>query len=73
MIAPDEGDEVTMKDGRKAIIGSVDNIVWNGGNDWQVEVSIQTDADGESLDVEEEESDIDIRADDAVFGQWKEV
>jgi hypothetical protein len=75
--APEEEDEVTLKDGRKGRLGDPDSFVWQGGSDWQVNVNVEGELDpdaGEDDEPEVEEvNDISVRPDDKVQGLWVEI
>lgn len=69
--APEEGDAVAMQDGREGTVGDIDSFVWDGGNDWQVTLTIPPDEDDEEGD-EEVITEQLIRYDETERC-WKEV
>jgi hypothetical protein len=78
--SPEEGDEVSMKDGRTGIVGDIDSFVWDGGSDWQVTLNVpageieKEEEDGVEAELPEDEviEDQLIRYDEVERG-WKEV
>lgn len=61
--APDEEDEVVMKDGTMGKIDNSEDIVWEGGDKWEVTVAM------DSGDVEE---NVGIKPDESKQGGWLE-